>query len=66
MRQKTFFKNFFTFRQLIPITMEQPLFKDNVAEFDTYFSELGKPVEKRITFYISGPGIEYLLLSLTE
>ena len=35
--------------------MEQPLFKDNVAEFDTYLSELGKPVEKRITFYISGP-----------
>ena len=35
--------------------MEQPLFKDNVAEFDTYLSELGKPVEKRITFYTSGP-----------
>ena len=47
-----------TFKYLIPIIMEQPLFKDNVAEFDTYLSELGKPVEKRITFYISGPGIE--------
>ena len=38
--------------------MEHPLFKDYVAEFDTYLSELGKPVEKRIAFYISGPGIE--------
>ena len=28
------------------VTMEQPLFKDNVAEFDSYLSELGKPVEK--------------------
>ena len=59
MRQKTFFKFFFfTFKQLIPITMEHPLFKDYVAEFDTYLSELGKPVEKRIAFYISDPGIE--------
>ena len=37
--------------------MEQPLFKDNVAEFDTYLSELGKPVEKRITF--SPPVLEH-------
>ena len=57
MRQKTFFnfKNFFTFRQLVPITMEHPLFKDYMAEFDIYLSELGKPVEKHITFYTSGP-----------
>lgn len=36
------------------VTMEQPLFKDNVAEFDTYLSQLGKPVEKRITNYHVG------------
>ena len=37
--------------------MEQPLFKDNVAEFDTYLSELGKPVEKRITdYHVGGTG----------
>lgn len=46
--------------------MEHPLFKDYMAEFDIYLSELGKPVEKRTTFYTSGPEIEYLLLSLTE
>lgn len=39
------------------ITMEQPLFKDNVAEFDTYLSKLDKPVEKRITdYHVGGTG----------
>ena len=39
------------------VTMEQPLFKDNVDEFDTYLSKLGKPVEKRITdYHIGGTG----------
>ena len=39
------------------VTMEQPLFKDNVAEFDAYLSELGKPVEKRITdYHVGGTG----------
>lgn len=39
------------------VTMEQPLFKDNVAEFDTYLSTLGKPVEKRITdYHVGGTG----------
>ena len=39
------------------VTMEQPLFKDNVAEFDEYLSRLGKPVEKRITdYHIGGTG----------
>ena len=28
------------------VTMEQPLFKDNVAEFDSYINKLVKPVEK--------------------
>ena len=40
------------------VTMEQPLFKDNVAEFDSYLSELGKPVEKRITDYHVMKGFE--------
>ena len=34
--------------------MEQPLFKDNVAEFDTYLAKLDKPVEQRITDYHVG------------
>ena len=39
------------------VTMEQPLFKDNVAEFDTYLSEVGKPVEKRIMdYHVGGTG----------
>ena len=39
------------------VTMEQPLFKDNVAEFDAYLSRLGKPVEKRITnYHVGGTG----------
>lgn len=39
------------------VTMEQPLFKDNVAEFDVYLSKLGKKVEKRITdYHVGGTG----------
>ena len=39
------------------VTMEQPLFKDNVAEFDAYLAQLGKPVEKRITdYHVGGTG----------
>ena len=39
------------------VTMEQPLFKDNVAEFDTYLFKLGKSVEKRITdYHVGGTG----------
>ena len=38
------------------VTME-PLFKDNVTEFDTYLSRLDKPVEKRITdYHVGGTG----------
>lgn len=36
------------------VTMEQPLFKDNVAEFDAYLAGLGKPVERRIANYHIG------------
>ena len=28
------------------VTLEQPLFKDNVSEFDTYVVSLSKPVQK--------------------
>lgn len=39
------------------VTMEQPLFKDNVAEFDAYLAKLGKPVEQRIAnYHVGGTG----------
>ena len=39
------------------VTMEHPLFKENVTEFDTYLSALEKPVEKRITdYHVGGTG----------
>lgn len=41
------------------VTMEQPLFKDNVAEFDTYLTKLNKPVEQRITDYHVGGTAHY-------
>lgn len=36
------------------VTMEQPLFKENVAEFDAYTDSLGKSVEKRVADYHIG------------
>ena len=39
------------------VTMEHPLFKDNVAEFDSYIDKLGKPVEKIISdYHVGGTG----------
>lgn len=39
------------------VTMEQPLFKENVKEFDAYLAGMGKPVEQRITnYHIGGTG----------
>ena len=39
------------------VTLEQPLFKDNVAEYDAYLAELGKPVARRITdYHVGGTG----------
>lgn len=39
------------------VTMEQPLFKKNVAEFDAYLSGLGKPVAQRVTdYHVGGTG----------
>lgn len=46
------------------VTMEQPLFKDNVAEFDAYLSKLGKPVEKRITdYHVGGTGSHDVIMA---
>lgn len=39
------------------VTMEQPLFKENVKEFDAYLAGMGKPVEQRITnYHVGGTG----------
>lgn len=39
------------------VTLEQPLFKDNVSEFDAYVVSLGKPVQKIITdYHVGGTG----------
>ena len=46
------------------VTMEQPLFKDNVAEFDIYLSKLGKLVEKRITdYHVGGTGSHEVVMA---
>lgn len=40
------------------VTMEQPLFKKNVTEFDDYLVKLGKPVEQRIAdYHVGGTGL---------
>ena len=36
------------------VTMEHPLFKDNVAEFNDYIEKLGKPINKIISDYHVG------------
>ena len=39
------------------VTMKQPLFRDNVTEFDAYLSQLEKPVEQRVTnYHVGGTG----------
>lgn len=39
------------------VTLEQPLFKDNAAEFDSYMEKLAKPVVQRICdYHIGGTG----------
>lgn len=46
------------------VTMEQPLFKENVAEFDNYLSKLGKPVETRISdYHIGGTGNHEVIMA---
>ena len=39
------------------VTMEHPLFKENVAEFDEYIEKIGKPIEKIISdYHVGGTG----------
>lgn len=39
------------------VTLEQPLFKDNVAEYDAYLDNLNKPVVRRIAdYHLGGTG----------
>ena len=46
------------------VTMEHPLFKDNVAEFDAYLEQLGKPVEQRITnYHVGGTGSHNVVMA---
>ncbi len=46
------------------VTLEQPLFKDNVAEYDAYLNKLGKKVVKRIAdYHIGGTGDEPLVMA---
>lgn len=46
------------------VTMEQPLFKVNVSEFNDYLSALGKPVAKRITdYHVGGTGDHEIVMA---
>ena len=39
------------------VTMERPLFKDNIAEFNAYLDGLNKPVSQRISdYHVGGTG----------
>ncbi len=39
------------------VTMEHPLFKDNVAEFNSYIEKIGKPIERIISdYHVEGTG----------
>lgn len=45
------------------VTLEQPLFKENVAAYDAYVDSLGKPVERRITdYHVGGTGREPVVM----
>ena len=45
------------------VTMEQPLFKDNVAEFDAYLARLGKEVVARVTdYHVGGTGHDEVVM----
>lgn len=45
------------------VTMEQPLFKVNVREFNSYLDKVGKPVAKRITdYHVGGTGNHEVLM----
>lgn len=44
------------------VTLEQPLFRDNIAEFNAYEATLGKPVAQRIADYHLGGTDDHALL----
>ena len=46
------------------ITLEQPLFKNNVQQYDEYLAKLGKPVEVRITdYHLGGTGNNEIVMA---
>ena len=46
------------------VTLEQPLFRENVAEFDAYLSALGKPVQTRIAdYHVGGTGDQDVVMA---
>ncbi|MDO4161104.1 MAG: hypothetical protein Q4D41_11660 [Prevotellaceae bacterium] len=46
------------------VTLEQPLFKDNVAEYDAYLNKLGKKVTNRISdYHLGGTGSESITMA---
>lgn len=46
------------------VTMEQPLFKVNVNEFDSYLDKVGKPVAKRIAdYHVGGTGNHEIVMA---
>ena len=46
------------------VTLEQPLFKINIKEYDSYLNQLNKPVEQRITDYHMGGTADHNILML--
>ena len=46
------------------VTLEEPLFKDNVAEFGQYLSNIGKPVAARIfDYHLGGTGANPIVMT---
>lgn len=46
------------------VTMEQPLFQENVVEFDAYLGKIGKSVERRITdYHVGGTGVHEVVMA---
>lgn len=46
------------------VTLEQPLFKDNVAEYDAYLDRLDKPVEQRVAdYHLGGTGSDPVVMA---
>lgn len=46
------------------VTLEQPLFKDNVSEYDAYLTKLNKPVTQRIAdYHLGGTGTHPVVMA---